>query len=164
MTLGKSLSAGAIAVALIALLAEAPARAEVRITMLSDVNFGTINSFVDQTARQNVCAYSRQGFNAVGYRIRATGSGTGGAFLLASGARTLPYEVQWADAANQTTGTQLTAGALSPGYDSNALLQTCQIFNTGGTATLIVIIRGNQVATATAGNYSGTLTITMVPE
>ncbi|MBO9518905.1 MAG: hypothetical protein J7493_12625 [Porphyrobacter sp.] len=163
MISGKPLSAGAVAAALIALLAEAPAQADARISMLSDVTFGTLSTAADQTMRQNVCAYSRQGFTALGYGVRATGSGTGNAFTLASGARTLAYEVQWADAASQTAGTQLTANVLSPGYDNSALFNGCT-FQTNGTATLIVIIRGTQAAAATAGNYTGTLQITIVPE
>lgn len=164
MTWGKLRSAGVVAVALLAVLVDTPARADGRISMLSDVNFGTINSPVDQTVQQNVCAYSAQGFfNLRGYGIRATGSGSGGAFLLSSGSRTLPYEVQWSDAVNQTAGTQLTAGVLSTGFDNSALFQNCT-FQANGSASLIVIIRGTQVAAATAGNYSGVLQITIVPE
>ncbi|MBT2133018.1 hypothetical protein KK137_01620 [Croceibacterium sp. LX-88] len=152
-----------MAVALIALLAEAPAHADARISMLADVNFGTLSAAADQTVRQNVCAYARQGFTALSYGVRATGSGAGSAFTIANGARTLAYEVQWADAANQTAGTQLTANVLSTGYDNSALFNGCT-FQTNGTATLIVIIRGTQAAAATAGNYSGTLHITIVPQ
>ncbi|WP_156457495.1 hypothetical protein [Altererythrobacter sp. Root672] len=131
--------------------------------MLTDVNFGSLSTATDQTIRQNVCAYSRQGFTALSYGVRATGNGTGGAFTLANGTRRLAYEVQWADAVNQTTGTQLTANVLSPGYDNSAFFQNCN-FQTTGTATLIVIIRATQAAAATAGNYTGTLQITIVPE
>lgn len=160
------LTAAAVA-ALAALIAPTPARAQfqARVTGLSDVSYGTINSFTDQTSSQNVCVHSV--FRFFGFPIRrdysvlATGSGSGGAFTLASGSATLPYEVHWADAANQTTGTQLTAGATATGFGNASTNQTC----TGGeNASLIVTITGTSLNTATAGSYTGVLSITIVPE
>ena len=154
----------AAAAVLFTLQAEAPAHAQqVRITGLADANFGTLNSPTDYSISDNVCAYSRQGFTAVDYGVLATGSGSGGAFLLSSGANTLAYEVFWTDAPNQTSGTQLTAGVLSPGYGNASLFQTCA-FQPQGTATLTVTIRATAITAATAGNYSGVLTITIIPE
>lgn len=161
-----SFIAAAIVAALAALTAPTDAHAQLqsRITGLADVNYGTINSFTDQTNSQNVCVYSV--FVIFGFPIRrnysvvATGSGTGGAFTLASGPRTLPYEVRWADAANQTTGTLLTSGATATGFGNASTNQTC----TGGeNASLIVTIAGASLATASAGTYSGVLSITIVP-
>lgn len=166
MTKGMPLRAATIVAALAALAAPTGVRAQLqsRITGLADVNYGTINSFVDQTNSQNVCVYSV--FSFFGFPIRrdysvlATGNGAGGAFTLASGPRTLPYEVRWADAANQTTGTQLTAGATASGFGNASNNQTC----TGGdNASLIVTITGTSLATASAGSYTGVLSITIVP-
>jgi hypothetical protein len=166
MTKGMPLGAATIVAALAALTAPSDARAQLqsRITGLADVNYGTINSFVDQSNSQNVCIYSAFrifGFPFVrDYSVTATGNGTGGAFTLASGPRTLPYEVRWADAANQTTGTQLTAGSTVSGFGNASTSQTC----TGGeNASLIVTITGTSLATASAGSYSGVLSITIVP-
>jgi type II secretory pathway pseudopilin PulG len=166
MTKGMPLSAAAIAVALAALAAPTAAGAQLqaRVTGLADVSYGTINSFTDQTNSQNVCVHSV--FRLFGFPVRrdysviATGSGTGGAFTLASGPRTLPYEVRWADAANQTTGTQLTAGATAAGFGNASTNQTC---GGGDTASLIVTVTGSSLATASAGSYSGVLSITIVP-
>jgi hypothetical protein len=94
------------------------------------------------------------------YSVTATGNGAGGAFTLASGPRTLPYEVRWADAANQTTGTQLTAGVATAGFGNASTNQTC---GGGDTASLIVTITGNSLATASAGSYTGVLSITITP-
>lgn len=156
-----------IAVALVALVAptRAQAQAQARITGLADVPFGTINSFTDQPNSQNVCVYSAYNFFGfpirLNYSVLATGNGAGGAFTLASGARTLPYQVSWDDAANQPTGTLLTAGATASGFANAATNQTC----TGGeNASLIVTITGASLATATAGSYSGVLSITIVPD
>lgn len=153
------------AFALLAAAMETPAHADARITDLADVAFGTISATSDQSISQNVCAFSRTGgfFGGAGYSVRATGSGSGGAFTLASGAASLAYEVQWADSPNQTSGVSLTAGALSSGFANSAFFQTCS-FQTQGTASLTVVIRGSQLARATAGNYNGTLQITIVPD
>lgn len=163
MAKGMPLIAGAIA----ALVAVTPtcARAQLqsRITGLADVNYGTINAFVDQTNSQNVCVYSAFNFFfqfTRPYSVLATGSGAGGAFTLASGPRTLPYEVRWADAANQSTGTQLTAGVTAAGFGNASNNQTC---NGTENASLIVTITGTSLATASAGSYSGVLSITIVP-
>lgn len=152
----------AIVAALVAVTAPTRAQADARLTGLADVNYGTINSFTDQTNSQNVCVYSVWLSLPVrrNYSVVATGSGTGGAFTLASGTRTLPYQVRWAAAANQTTGTLLTAGATATGFGGASTNQTC----TGGeNASLIVTITGTSLATATAGSYSGVLSITIVP-
>jgi hypothetical protein len=150
---------------MVALTAPAPARANARITGLADVSYGTINSFTDQSRSQNVCVYSVW-FNTnirVGYSVRATGSGTGGAFTLASGARTLPYEVRWDDAANQTTGTQLTAGVNTSGFAHNTNVNSTCSNGSNENASLTVTITGTQLNAATAGTYTGVLTILITP-
>ena len=113
MTKGTYLAAVAAVAALVAETVPTDAHANARITALADVNFGTINTFVDQTNAQNVCVYSVFGTSSFRrpYSVRATGDGSGGAFTLSSGGRTLPYQVRWDDARNQTTGTLLRASA-----------------------------------------------------
>ena len=140
----------------------AVAASNVRLTGLSDVGFGTIaNLGTDALNAQSVCAYSNSPTN--GYRVTATGSGTGNAFTLASGGRRLAYEVQWSQQAGQTTGTQLTAGVPLTGLISTATQQAC---NAGPitSASLIIVARASQLSTATAGAYSGTLTLLIGPE
>jgi hypothetical protein len=153
-----------VATALLASLTATPAHANARITGLTDVNFGTINVFADTPIAQNVCVYSVLGGTTTRrpYSVRATGSGTGGAFTLASGARTLPYEVRWDDTRNQTTGTQLTAGVDSSGYVTGNVSQTCTA-GANENASLIITITGTSLASATAGTYTGVLTILITP-
>ena len=136
-----------------------------RITGLTDVNFGIINSALDQSSSQSVCIYSVKGNGnqEVGYSVQATGDGVGGAFSLASGSQNLPYEVRWSDAANQTSGIQLTAGTLVSGFANSSDSQTC-FSGSQENASLTITVRGTQIAAATAGNYSGVLQITIVPE
>ena len=148
------------AAALAALVAPAALQAQsnrVRITKLSDVNFGTLGNLgVDAVMAQNICVFS----NTTGrrYRVQATGSAPGGAFALSSGASLLSYEVQWAASSGQSSGTQLTSGVARTGLVSNATQQAC---NSGPatSASLIVLLRSDSLSSARAGSYSGTLTL-----
>lgn len=135
---------------------------KVRITGLSDVAFGTVaNLSTDWTRSQNICVYSTS--PTAGYNVRATGSGSGGAFTLASGSNALAYEVEWSPVSGQSTGTTLSPNVALTGQVSSATQQTC---NSGPatSASLIVILRSAQLSAATAGTYSGTLTLLVAPE
>ena len=147
------------------LLTSGPAAAasnKVRISNLTDLAFGTITNVGANAAQsESLCLYADT--NSNGYNITATGSGGGGAFLLSSGLRTLAYEVQWSSSSGQSSGTQLTANVPLTGQTSAAVQQTC---NNGPatTASLIVVLRSAALSGATAGSYSGTLTLVVGPE
>lgn len=127
-----------------------------RISNLSDVAFGTIGNLgADQTRTQNVCAYSQSGI----YSVTAAGDGLGNSFTLSAGTRTLPYEVQWAGSAGQSSGNGLSANVQSGNYSSSGNNQC----SGGLTASLIIVVRAAQLQTATAGTYSGTLTLVLAP-
>ena len=151
----RSVAAGLLATILLAAMPVPACAQNVQITQLSDVSFGTItNVGADQIRSQSVCAYS--GLLGGRYSLTATGSGAGGAFTLASGASVLPYEVQWnGSAAGQSSGTNLVSGTALTGQTA---LLSCPILQTSN-SSLIIILRGAALTTATAGNYSGTLTI-----
>jgi hypothetical protein len=133
----------------------------VRITGLSDVPLGSLGAASDTKLAQNVCAFS--GTATKGYRVTASGSGSGGAFTLANGGSTLGYEVQWNGSSGQSTGSNLGANVALGGFTSAATQQQC---NTGPTtsASLIVIVRAAEAASATGGNYAGSLTLVIGPE
>lgn len=143
----------------------APASAandKARITALSDVTFGTIaNLSVDAINSQSVCVYSTSA--ASGYNVTASGNGPSGAFQLLSGAQALPFEVQWSGTSGQTSGIQLSPNVPLTGQVSIASQQTC---NSGpaSSASLVVILRSSALTSATAGTYSGTLTLLVGPE
>ena len=143
----------------------APAHAasnKVRITNLSDVSFGTIaNLGVDSVVSQSVCLYADTATN--GYNVTASGTGPGGAFSLASGSASLPYDVQWSSSAAQSSGTQMTANVPLTGQVSSASQQTCAS-GPATSASLIVVLRSAALLTAAAGTYSGTLTLVVGPE
>ena len=130
-----------------------------RITDLSDLTFGQLSGVGDASLAESVCAYSTNG----SYLVTASGSGSGGAFTLASAVGTLPFEVMWAASPGQSTGTALVAGVASQVFSTNATQHAC---NSGPptSASLIVVIRVSTVAAAQAGSYQGTLTITIAPQ
>jgi hypothetical protein len=134
----------------------------VRITKLSDVNFGTIaNLQVNNQIAQSICVFS----NSTGrrYNVRAVGSGGAGAFTLAGGPFTLAYDVLWNQTSGQTNGTQLTPNVTLTGLASVATQRQC---NSGPptSASLIVLLRGTTLSQARQGSYTGTLSITIAPE
>jgi hypothetical protein len=140
-----------------------PAGAQlVRITRLSNANFGTISNFGSvSTKNQNVCVYSSN--LGGGYNVTATGSGSGGAFTLSGSGATLPYEVQWSSSSGQTSGTSLSPGVALTGQSSGALSSNCNI-GPSTTASLIILIQASQKSSAIAANYAGTLTLMIGPE
>jgi hypothetical protein len=134
----------------------------VRITKLSDVSFGTLNNLeADAVLSQNVCVYANSANN--GYHVSASGSGAGGAFTLAAASGRLDYEVQWSQISGQSTGVQLFPNAALTGQTTSAKQQTC---NSGAptTASLIIALRAAALSNASAGSYTGTLTLVIGPE
>jgi hypothetical protein len=162
MTWGRPFLAGAAAAAMLAAAPTARAQSA-RIGGLEDVTFGPILTAVDRSNSQNVvlCSY-RNNPQRRDYSVTATGSGSGGAFELSSGAGTLAYDVQWADSPGQTGGTMLQAGVPATGFGNAATGFTCP--EQPDTASLTVTISAADIASAQAGNYSGLLQITIVPE
>ena len=136
-----------------------------RLTKLTDVSFGMLSSTAtDVTNSQSVCAYAASLSGL--YSIRASGSGTGGALTLAGSGPPMPYEVQWAAASNQTSGTALPANTTVGGFPdglATVVDQTCSLA-VSTSASLIVIMRAAALSGATAGSYSGTLTLVIAPQ
>ena len=88
-------------------------------------------------------------------------TGTGAQFELQSPSGNLPFEVQWADSANRTSGQQLVAGTARSGFVSTANNHSCN--NSPAAASLIVLLRAFEIERATAGGYSGQLTLIIAP-
>jgi hypothetical protein len=153
--------AGALACLAAASAAEAASN-KVRVTNLSDVAFGTVTNLgADALRSESLCLFADTATN--GYNVTATGSGRGGAFELSSGTGTLPFELSWNSAGGQSSGAPLIANVPLTGQVSSATQQTC----TNGPATsasLVVILRSAALAGATAGTYTGTVTLVVGPE
>lgn len=133
----------------------------VRLTDLSDVAFSTVALAIDSVRAQSVCAFSNSATR--GYNIKASGSGANSDFTLSNGASLLPYEVQWSATSGQTSGTPLVKNVPLNGLASTATQQQCRS-GPASSASLIVIIRSDAASSATAGSYSGSLTLVMAPE
>ena len=152
-----------LAVGLAALAAPSPVSAQrVRITNVSDVNFGQITNLQSESRRsQSFCLYSNGSTSA--YSVTASGSGPGGSFDLASGPNLLAYDVEWNQQAGQTSGTLLSENVPLVGQTSAATQQSC---NSGpaSSASLTVILRPVDLSQAREGSYSGSLTLLIAAE
>lgn len=159
---GTSISVLRGGLLLLTLTIATPVTAKVRISSLSDVNFGTISNLtIDAVQAQSICIYSNGLSN--GYSIRADGSGAGGAFTLSNGVTSMAYTVRWHNQAGQSNGTILTTGALLGAQTTTAQNQLCSS-GAPTTASLIVTLPATSLSSAGAGNYSGTLTLIVAEE
>jgi hypothetical protein len=147
----------------IATVMSAPALGQrVRVSGVTDLSFGLLAGFQsDQRQSQSICVYSNG--QSSGYSISAWGSGSAGSFELSNGLNTLHYDVEWSPVSGQTTGTNITPNVPLPGQVSGAGHQVC---NTGPatSASLIVVLRGVDLAQAREGNYTGSLSLLISAE
>lgn len=135
---------------------------KVRISGLGNVAFGTLaNISTDAVSSQSLCLFADT--VASRYTVTAIGNGPGGAFALTSGLASLPFEVQWSSTPGQGSGVQLSPNMPLSGQTSSATQQSC---NNGPatSASLIVLLRSSALASATAGAYSGTLTLVVAAQ
>jgi len=136
---------------------------QVQITRLADFSFGVLATTAgDVTQSRNVCvsATSLGG----GYSIRAIGSGGGGAFTLAGAGAPMAYDVQWAARPNQSNGVALQPGTTRGGLVSTALGLNLGCVLGNDSASLIIALRAADLSAATAGVYTGTLTLLVAAE
>ena len=154
-------SFGATSTGSLTINASVPGR--VRISGLSDVTFSSVDPSINATDAQNVCVWSNT--STRGYSITATGSGTAGAFTLASGALPVaPYTVQWAASSGQTSGTSLSAATALTGQTSSAINSDCSA-GPSASASLVVSMSSATLQGMSAGvTYNGTLTLVVAPE
>lgn len=159
MTAMRAMLPGIMAALCSFALASEQAEAQtVRLTKLSDVAFGNVATASDITRAQNVCAYAS---NLSGlYSVRASGSGAGGALTLAGPGAPMAYQVQWSATVGATSGTALPANTTVGGFNDGNVVETCNLISTSS-ASLIVILRAAALGAATAGSYSGTLTLVL---
>jgi len=139
----------------------------VRIQGLRDFNFGTWSAG-DGTLTDNDDVCIANNFIFGEYGIRAAGDGDGidpSSFTLSNGVDQIPYNVFW----NDTTGTggnqQLTGGVIARGQTGAA---GSFFFNFFGfcvnNANIQVTIPEPELEAAATGNYTGTLTLLIVPD
>jgi hypothetical protein len=146
-----------------ALAGGGPAAAQqIQITRLADFAFGTVGVDADISSSKDLCV-SSSGLLAR-YTLVATGSGANRAFTLAGAGAPLAYEVQWSATAGRTTGTALVAGVATTGLTTTALGLNLGCVLGNDTASLIIVLRSSELSKATAGPYTGTLTLLVAAE
>jgi len=154
-------TAGSTSTGSVTITASVPNRTQ--ITGLTDISFANADPTTTATSTQNDCVWSNTATK--GYSIKATGSGTAGAFTLASAALTpIPYTVQWSQTSGQSSGTSLTAGSALTGQVSTATTPTCSS-GPSSTSSLIVSIAASDLQNMVAAtSYTGTLTLLVTPQ
>lgn len=150
-----------LAVALLFAHADSSAQqTRVRLSGLSDVNFGSILTTNDSSIAQSVCAYSSSLASA--YSVRAIGSQSGSSFALTSINGELPIEIQWAGLPNQSFGEILIPNVSSSTFVSSAIHQKCNRGPSSSATIVFRVLQGDAQA-AEAGVYSGTVTFIIAP-
>jgi len=135
----------------------------VRISGIQDINFGNFSGGADLSQDVDVCVYTN--LDGGEYRVRASGSGVDNAFDLERDGtgQEVPYVVYWSDTIG-TAGDQiaLLTGQASVVQDgANTASQNC---GGGASANFEVRMTANNLLNVPAGQYSGVLTLTILPE
>ena len=153
-------SLGATSTGNITITVSVPSR--VQITGLTDVAFTNVDPTATATNAQSNCVWSNTATK--GYTITATGSGTSGAFTLASGSLTpVSYSVQWNQSTGQTSGTALTASTASSTFNSTATTPTCTTAPATSSSLVVSISSAQLLNMASLTTYTGTLTLLVSP-
>lgn len=138
----------------------ASAQQKVQISGVQNVDFGLVSSLgADRTKSIDLCVYSVSGR----YGVTASGTGPSSSFVMSSVTATLPYQVEWAATAGQSSGQILTANTRLSSQVTAAEKRDCSRGPTK-TASLIVRLRAADLGTAKAGDYSGSLTVILAGE
>jgi hypothetical protein len=154
-------SLGATSTGSVSINASVPNRAQ--ITGLSDVSFANADPTVAASNAQSVCVWSNT--STKGYSITASGSGTSGAFTLASGTLpAVPYSVQWSQSSGQTSGTAVTKSVALTGQVSTATRPACSAAPATSASLVIGIAATDLQGMASNTSYTGTLTLVVAPE
>jgi len=152
-----------VIIALSLILCPSRASAErVRVTNLSNVNFGLISNLqVESRRSQNVCVYANSSRSS--YSVYAYGSAPGSAFALTNGSHSLAYGVQWSGIGGQTSGVALAPNVVLAGQTTVAQHQTCSNGPTTS-ASLSIVLPASELSQAREGTYSGSLTLVIAAE
>jgi len=142
-----------------------------RFTGFTDFLLGTWSGIGDLAANQNVCI-GRTGTGFGGgstYRVRADGNGDPfdvNAFSLSNGVDLIYYDVYFNDQTNLAGRQQLTGGQTLVGQTGSGFsfiinwLFGCVIRN----ANLSIVVPEANLAGSPGGNYTGTLTLVLIPD
>lgn len=134
--------------------------AVVRISGMSDMSLAAYTlGDGNQALATDACVYSS--IKGGKYKVKATGSGTDGAFSIADGTEVIPYSVVWNSGGQGALGT--TGDALTAGEQLATVLTKASTTSVdcaaGKTAKLNINFLGTDLDAAPAGDYSGVITI-----
>lgn len=132
-------------------------QALVQVNNLDDLDLGSFSGgATDLTGTDTFCVYRNGGGN---FDIVMTGDGAASAFTLTDGSSTLPYAVDFTNAATTTAMTTNTLLAGQANADTTST--TCA---GGDNMSVTVTVAAGDLSAAPAGTYGGTLTMTVSPE
>lgn len=127
----------------------------VRVSGLDDIALGLYPGAGDLVGADALCVYRNDPSSR--YEIEAGGQGAGRAFELRQGAAVLPFEVDYDDGSGFA---RLEAGRALRASGADTRSPSCGGLGTGNVR---VRVREADLATADAGSYAGTLTLTVAP-
>ena len=138
-----------------------PAHAQtVNISGLSTLNLPSFSGSGNSSTEDDVCVYNS---NNADYSISASGSGTGGAFTLASGGSTVAYHPFFRDTVG--SGSFVELQNVNQNYDfTDASTTSLTCADSGGVnATVRIVANEADMLNANSGSYSGSVTLVVAP-
>lgn len=137
------------------------AAAQVQISGLSDLQLGVWSGSGDLEGVVNHCVLGAHGGR---YAIEATGAGSGGAFVLLNGPGALPFHVDYSDDgggwSQMSPGVPLTGQRGAPNQNQ---FERC-LAGQKSPQRVRVRVLAQDLGTAVAGSYDGSLTLLVTPE
>ena len=124
---------------------------QVKISGFTNISLGPWTGSGDVSGENSLCIYNQA---TPDYRVRARGGGPGNSFVLSSAGGDVAYEVRFKESGGSYVS--LTADSFQNFTNANTADVSC-----GGVsnANLEVRVTAAALSSATAGNYSGTLTV-----
>jgi hypothetical protein len=135
--------------------------AQVQISGLSDLQLGVWSGSGDLEGIVDHCVRGPQGGR---YAIQATGAGSGGTFVLLSGPGSLPFQVAYSDDgggwSQMSPGIPLTGQRGAPNQNQ---FERCLAGQTSPQRVRVRVL-AQDIGTAVAGSYDGSLILLVTPE
>lgn len=145
----------------LALICAPQAVAQVQISGLSDLPLGVWSGSGDLEGIVDHCVRGPRGGR---YAIEATGVGSGGAFVLLNGPGSLPFQVDYSDDgggwSQMSPGVPLTGQRGAPNENQ---FERCLAGQTSRQRVRVRVL-AQDMGTAVAGSYDGSLTLLVTPE
>lgn len=133
---------------------------------LRDFDFGNWSGSGELRDNDDVCVGTT---GTAQYIIRADGQGPGNDFILANGANQLPYRVFWNDTIGTAGNFELSSGVqvanlTNPPNTFVAIGGGAYICTGARDANVEIVVEEAALQAATAGTYTGVLTLTLIPQ